>query len=238
MASTIPLNTSTTCFDGCFPAGYDFLAAYPEYSGVVSGSFSGPVFGDARPASPEPPELRTMRDRLARKSSEAARLREEIHPDATVVGGGARGTAALTGAIFLLMFTYAISFTMLGPLLLPIRDQYGISLSQSGLMTTFQGVGGSLGVLVGILVADRWRRSTSLRATFSVYGLSVLLVVFLPYFPALVLLFFLIGASTRLTESLVNASVADIHGGSRGFYIILLHACFGVGALLGPIFSL
>jgi fucose permease len=65
----------------------------------------------------------------------------------------------------------------------------------------------------------------------------VLLVVLLPYYQALLALFFLIGASTRLLESVVNAYVSDLHPEHRGFYLLLLHAFFGVGALLGPVVS-
>jgi len=143
----------------------------------------------------------------------------------------------LTISLYLLMFAYAVSCTMLGPLLPAIRAEYGLTLSQAGLMTTFQGVGGSASVLGGILVADLLRRSASVRATFTVYGASVFAVVLLPWYPALVALFFLIGASTRLMESFVNVYVADLHLRHRGFYLGLLHACFGLGALLGPSIS-
>ena len=147
------------------------------------------------------------------------------------------GDPLLTVSLYLLMFTSAVSCTMLGPLLPTIRAEYGLSLSQAGLMTTFQGVGGSLSVLVGILVADRLRRSATIGTTLAVYSTSAFLVVVLPFFPALVALFFLIGASTRLMDSFVNFYVSDLHREHRAFYLNLLHACFGLGALIGPSIS-
>jgi len=148
-----------------------------------------------------------------------------------------RRTFVLTASLYLLMLAYAISVTMLGPLIPALRSEYGLTLSQAGLMTTLQGVGGSLSVLVGILVADLVKRSTSTLVAFAIYCASALLVVVLPHYQVLLVAFFLIGASTRLLDSLVNAYVADIHQRHRGFYLNLLHASFGVGALLGPSLS-
>jgi fucose permease len=148
-----------------------------------------------------------------------------------------RHAIALTASLYLLMFVYALSSTMLGPLIPVLRKEFGLTLSQAGLMTTLQGVGGSLSVFVGILVMDLLRRSTSIRATLSIYCLSPFLIVLLPYYQALLVVFFLIGASTRLLDSFVNAYIADIHHQNRGFYLTLLHASFGVGALIGPSLS-
>jgi fucose permease len=148
-----------------------------------------------------------------------------------------RRALVLTASLYLLMLVYAVSVTMLGPLLPVLRREFGLTLSQAGLLTTLQGVGGALSVLGGIVAADLVRRRTSTLATFAVYCASAFLAVLLPGYPVLLVAFFLIGASTRLLDSLVNAYVADLHLRHRGFYLSLLHASFGVGALLGPSLS-
>jgi fucose permease len=148
--------------------------------------------------------------------------------------GRPRHVLTLTASLYLLMFAYAVSCTMLGPLIPVLRREYALTLSQAGLMTTLQGVGGSLSVFMGILVTDLLRRSTSVRVTFAIYCASPFLIVLLPGYQALLVVFFLIGASTRLLDSFVNAYIADVHHRHRGFYLTLLHASFGVGALLGP----
>lgn len=143
----------------------------------------------------------------------------------------------LTASLCFLMFAYAFSCTTLGPMLPSLRAEYGLTLSQSGLMTTLQGVGGTLAVLAGVMISDALKRSSLITSMFFLYGLSVLFIVFLPFYQALLVLFFLIGASTRLVESVLNAYVFDLHPENPGFYLILVHAGFGVGALLGPILS-
>jgi fucose permease len=87
------------------------------------------------------------------------------------------------------------------------------------------------------VVADLLRRSTFTVVTFSVYCAAPFLVVLFPGYQVLLVAFFLIGASTRLLDSLVNAYVADLHHQHRAFYLNLLHASFGIGALVGPSLS-
>jgi fucose permease len=52
-----------------------------------------------------------------------------------------RGVIPLTASLYLLIFAYAVSTTMLGPLIPVLRQEYSLTLSQAGLMTTLQGVG-------------------------------------------------------------------------------------------------
>lgn len=143
----------------------------------------------------------------------------------------------LTVSLYVLMFAYAFSVTMIGPLIPVFMDAYHVSLSQSGLVSLFQGLGGAVSVFLGIAFADLVRRSVLLKAAFGVYCAAALLIAIAPPYAVLMILFFLIGASTRLLDATLNAYISDVHPGKRSFYLTLLHACFGVGALLGPLFS-
>jgi fucose permease len=162
-----------------------------------------------------------------------------------VMADGAQGTqklrrkplVVLTASLYVLMFAYAFSVTMIGPLIPVFMDAYHVSLSQSGLVPLFQGLGGAVSVFLGIAFADRMRRSALIKTTFGVYCAAALLIAIAPPYAVLMILFFLIGASTRLLDAILNAYISDLHPEKRGFYLTLLHACFGVGALLGPLFS-
>jgi len=143
----------------------------------------------------------------------------------------------LTVSLYVLMFAYAFSVTMIGPLVPVFMDAYHVSLSQSGLVSLFQGLGGAVTVLLGIAFADRIRRSLLVKAAFGVYCAATLLMAVAPPFVVLLILFGLVGGGTRLIDAVLNAYVSDLHPARRGFYLTLLHACFGVGALLGPLFS-
>ncbi len=143
----------------------------------------------------------------------------------------------LTLSLFILMFAYAFSVTMIGPLIKVFMDDYGVSLSQSGLISLFQGLGGAISVFLGIAFADKVRRSLLIKVCFIVYCAAALLIALAPPYAVLLILFFLIGGSTRLLDAILNAYIADIHPGKRSFYLMLLHAAFGMGALLGPFVS-
>jgi len=135
------------------------------------------------------------------------------------------------------MFAYAFSVTIIGPLIPIFMNAYRVSLSQSGLVPLFQGLGGAVALFVGVDFADRVHRSLLIKAAFGVYCAATLLMAIAPPYMVLLILFCFIGGGTRFLEAILNAYVSDIHPAKRGFYLTLLHACFGVGALLGPLFS-
>src|SRR5690554_3274693 len=82
----------------------------------------------------------------------------------------------LTGYLFLLNAVYAISTTMMGPLMPRIIDQYGITLSQGGLFVSAKSIGGILAIVIGIFVSDRLSKSRLLSLAFLAFGLGLFLV--------------------------------------------------------------
>lgn len=54
----------------------------------------------------------------------------------------------LTAALFLIMGIYAISITMIGPIMPSVIEDYQIRLSQGGLMTTAQSIGGTTSSMI------------------------------------------------------------------------------------------
>ena len=155
----------------------------------------------------------------------------------TPVSNGTKKQFQITVSLFLLMFAYALSYTMIGPLLPVIKSEYGITLSQSALITSFQGIGGALSVILGMFISGLFPKPTVIKAAFALYCVSALFITFMPWYVVLLMLFFMLGGSTRLVSAYLNAYIADIQAKKRAFYLNLLHACFGLGALAGPIFS-
>lgn len=143
----------------------------------------------------------------------------------------------LTTCVHLLMLFYAFSVTMIAPLLPVLIEQYNLSLGQGGLFMTFLSIGGILAILAGGMVADRLRKSLLVGGSFLVYSCCLLFMDLVPSFKALLGMFFILGASTRLLDTTINAFISDLHRDNRGFQINLLHTFFGVGALLGPLYS-
>src|SRR5690554_3079195 len=82
----------------------------------------------------------------------------------------------LTAALFLIMGIYAISITMIGPIMPSVIEDYQIRLSQGGLMTTAQSIGGMLAVLFVGIMAGRFKKTKLIIISFLVFGASLLLV--------------------------------------------------------------
>lgn len=143
----------------------------------------------------------------------------------------------ITGSLYLLIFTFALSFTIAGPLIPEFMRQFGLSNAQGGLVPAFQGLGGLAALAVGAFFSDKVKKSTLIILSFCVYGLAVTSVSFLRTYALIVGMFFVIGASTRILDAMINASVSELNSHKRGFYISLLHATFGLGALTSPMIA-
>ena len=143
----------------------------------------------------------------------------------------------LTAGFCLLDIGYALSQTMLGPMVPEIQKIYGVSLAENGLLTFFQGAGGIAALLLSIFIADMFNKKTFMAVAYTIYNIMLFLAALLPAYWLLVIIFFVIGAGTRLFDALVNANMSEVHNEKKGFFLNLLHACFGIGALLGPVLA-
>ncbi len=145
--------------------------------------------------------------------------------------------AALTISMYLLFFCYAFSATITGPLVPDIMAEYNISLSASGLLTLLIALGGALGIFLGGLFADRFRKPVLIHGAVYAYSASMLAVYFAPSYIWLLAIFFFMGMCTRVLDTTGNGYLADIHEHRRSLYMSLLHACYALGAVSGPLLT-
>lgn len=158
-------------------------------------------------------------------------------PEKKAATASVNHNTVITVSLNLLMLCYAMSLTMLGPLLAGIIGQYRLQLSQAGLISTFQSIGGVIFTIFGGIMADHAKKSRLIGITFLVYSISLLAIAFAPGYAATLALFFVVGASTRMLDVLLNAYTSDINPDKRGYHLNLLGISFSIGGLLGPIFS-
>ena len=150
---------------------------------------------------------------------------------------GMKTPVTLTISLFLLFFCYALSATITGPLVPRIIAQYGISLSQSGLISLLIGLGGALGIATGGLIADRFKKPALIHASIYMYSVVLLVMYFAPSFIWLLVMFFLMGFCTRILDTAGNGYLSDIHEHRRALYMSLLHASYALGAVAGPVLT-
>ena len=143
----------------------------------------------------------------------------------------------LTGSLDLLMFLYALTVTMIGPLIPTYMQQYQISLSAGGLTSLFRGVGGLMAAVICILISDRVKKTGLIKISFIIYMLAVVAMATSPAYLILLMLFFFVGISTKVLDISLNAYISELHVKHRAFHVNLLHILFGLGAFSGPIVS-
>lgn len=140
-------------------------------------------------------------------------------------------------SVYLLMTFYALSVTMIGPMMPVIVEQFRLKLSQGGLIMTFQSIGGLLITIVIGFIADRFRKSSLIVTGFAIYIVSLFTISLAPVYSLVLALFFLFGIGTKIVDTLTNAFLSDLYPEKKGVYLNLLHTFFGFGALAGPLFA-
>lgn len=155
----------------------------------------------------------------------------------SAAGVKAANPKLLMPVLYFMMFSYAMSVTLLGPLITVFMERYQISLSNNGLITLFQGLGGVSFSLFGMFIADRFKKSSLISVLFGTYCAALILLYFASEFVFIVMLFFIVGGSTRMLEAMLNAYVGILYPNKMGFHLNIIHVFFGAGALAGPILS-
>ncbi|HHU63569.1 MAG TPA: MFS transporter [Clostridiales bacterium] len=158
-------------------------------------------------------------------------------PAGSMTDRASKSKWAITVCLFLLILVFAVSFTMIGPMMPILINKYAIKWSQGGLISTFQSIGGILAFVFGGLLADKMKKTKLIGISFILYILSLLLISLAPVYLVLLCLFFILGLGTNLLDILANAYISDLHPERRGVVLNLLHTFFGVGAFIGPLFS-
>lgn len=141
----------------------------------------------------------------------------------------------LAASFCVLDIGYAISQTMLGPMVPELQATYNISMSNNGLLLSVQGIAGIIAIILSIAVADRFKKTSLMVIAYTLYLAMLFSASAMPPYVVMLIVFFFLGAGTKLFDALVNANMSEMHAENKGFFLNLLHACFGIGALIGPI---
>ncbi|MEJ6951909.1 MFS transporter [Natronospora cellulosivora (SeqCode)] len=140
-------------------------------------------------------------------------------------------------SLYLLMFSYSITATMISPMLPEIISDFSLNLSQGGLILTVQSIGGMLVISLLSFFADKVKKSRLITIGFSLYIICLYLISILPVFTVILLVFLVFGAGSRTVDTLSNAYITDLFPERKSRYLNILHSIFGVGALIGPMYA-
>lgn len=146
--------------------------------------------------------------------------------------------ALFTAYAYSFMIAFAITGTMFSTALPRIIEDYSLSLTQAGLFSVFTSMGNIGAMILTGILGDRYHKSVLMGVMFLGIGGALVLIGFMPPFPALLCFFVILGIFTSSLNLIVTAYVSDLYGKFRAKYINLVHMFFGIGSLLGPLYPM
>jgi len=125
--------------------------------------------------------------------------------------GGALAQALITACVTVIV----TSITMIGPLLVDVSRDLGISLAQAGLLAAAAGVPQALGSPFSGLLSDRLGRRPMIVLSLGGVGLLAFAAALAPGFAALAAIRFVSGALGSLAPTSLMAAVGDLFPAER-----------------------
>ena len=126
---------------------------------------------------------------------------------------------------------------MFAPLLPLIIDGYGITPGVAGSLFPVRFAGIFAGGLLGGILSDRYGRKTVILAGSVIQALGFLLLVSSDTWSYGLLAFGTAGLGTGLTNTTLNALVADANRDKRSLALNKLHGIYAAGCLIGPLLA-
>lgn len=139
--------------------------------------------------------------------------------------------------IYGLFFTYAVGTSILGTFMVDFLNDFGMDVSGGGIFTVLYNTGCLAGVIVSAFVLKYFQNRTWIFITYAVFALGMLAVSWADTLTVFLILLLLIGIATKFLDLTVNTEIAAYHDEQKGFYINLLHGCFGAGSFAGPLLA-
>jgi fucose permease len=143
--------------------------------------------------------------------------------------------AAITS--YLSILCYGMCITIIGPALAAVGRTFSLSASELGLFTTALSAGFIPAVLLGGYIVDRYGTAVVGITGQALLTAGLFLFGATAVFPVALAAFFIIGIAGASIEIVTNTVVSGLYPHKRASALNLLHAFFGIGALIGPILS-
>lgn len=141
-------------------------------------------------------------------------------------------------AIYVITFmaAFALSSGLFSNAMPRIIEGYKLTFDQASLFSIFQSAGMILATALTVLVVDRLDKNKALGLMFLLMGGFLVCIGMAPPFVLLLVALFLLGTVSGVLDNACAAYISDLFGDERAKYISILHAFFGLGSVLGPVF--
>ena len=144
----------------------------------------------------------------------------------------------LSNAIcYAILFLAAILMTAIGPMLSPLADEFGLSLSQSGLMYTAEFAGFTVFILLTGILSDKLGKRAVLTTTFIVLIISLYAFSVSGTFTASLIIMVFAGGFCGPLQSVMFSLVSDLNPETAARHIVIGSVFYGLGAVFGPVIA-
>ncbi|MBI9086367.1 MAG: MFS transporter [Desulfobacterales bacterium] len=143
----------------------------------------------------------------------------------------------VTLACSLSLLSYGLTISVAGPAMEGIQRTFSVAAGAAGFLFTVLSVGLILTVLLSGYLIGRWSLKGGGVLGQGLLTAGLALCAAADTYPAGMAAFFLMGMGGGCIEIATNTTVAALHRENRATALNLLHFCFGVGALSGPLIS-
>lgn len=144
---------------------------------------------------------------------------------------------------FAAFMLYGIHFNCFGTSTETMMGFFRIDESRQGMIMTVQSIGGIVMTVVLGLYGERLNKIHGIAMGLGVMGVASVLIGFIPMlFPTgsgytVMLVFSLLAGLGSLTvDLLMNGVIADVYPGRKSVFLPYVHAFYGVGAMLAPVY--
>ena len=144
---------------------------------------------------------------------------------------------ASTIGVYLAFMLIGMSFTIYGPTIPFLMEDYRISLGQAGLFMTFMAMGRLLSVAFSGVLSDRLGRKALLLTGTGLLTAGLIAVGTLSIYWLAMGFVILAGVGHGMVDTSGSAAILDMHKDDSLRALNLSHMFFGVGCLIGPLIS-
>ena len=143
----------------------------------------------------------------------------------------------LTFFLVVINMAHGFALSMIGAFMASIYQDYDLKPYQGGFLLAAQSIGGLIALFTGAFFIDRADKTDLILFLCLSFGLVLVFFGLQIDYYTLIFVFFLFGIGTKALDAAGNSLIADAHPGRQGSYLALLHAFFGIGVFLGPIYA-
>lgn len=130
-----------------------------------------------------------------------------------------------------------ITTTSIGPALPFLILEHGLSLTVAGSVFAFFSGGRASSVLLSTVIAERFSRKALLLTGHTCFAVGLVAFALSPLFLLHLVAIGVAGLGFGFTDAISNAVISEVFPERRGFALNRLHAFFGIGSVVGPMFA-